>query len=66
MATVKSSNSPIHANCTIGQPYGESSTKYSCSLGGGKYLHTGIDFPASGASSYDIYSVVSRACCLYL
>ena len=53
MATVQSSVSPLHGTCTIGQPYGNASSGYSCGF------HTGIDFPASGVSgSLDLY-----ACC---
>ena len=52
MATVQSSVSPLHGTCTIGQPYGNASSDYTCGF------HTGIDFPASGVTgSYDIYSV---------
>lgn len=51
MATVTSSCSPLHGTCTIGQPYGNASSSYSCGF------HTGIDFPASGVSgSLDLYS----------
>ena len=54
MATIQSSCSPLHGTCTIGQPYGNPSTGYSCGW------HTGIDFPASGVSgSFDLYSVCS-------
>lgn len=53
MATIQSSCSPLHGTCTIGQPYGNTSTSYSCGF------HTGIDFPASGVTgSLDLY-----ACC---
>lgn len=52
MATVTTSCSPLHGTCTIGQPYGNASSRYHCGF------HTGIDFPASGVSgSLDIYSV---------
>lgn len=54
MATIQSSVSPLHGTCTIGQPYGNVSTDYTCGF------HTGIDFPASGVTgSLDIYSVCS-------
>ena len=54
MATIQSSVSPLHGTCTIGQPYGNPSTGYTCGF------HTGIDFPASGVTgSLDIYSVCS-------
>ena len=55
MATIQSSVSPLHGTCTIGQPYGNPSTGYTCGW------HTGIDFPASGVTvgTLDLYS-----CCV--
>lgn len=54
MATIQSSVSPLHGTCTIGQPYGNASTSYTCGF------HTGIDFPGSGVTgSLDLYSVCS-------
>lgn len=50
MATVYSSVTPIHGTATIGQPYGNASSSYSCGF------HTGVDFPATGSDSYDLYS----------
>ena len=51
--SVTSSVSPLHGTCTIGQPYGNASSGYTCGF------HTGIDFPASGVTgSLDVY-----ACC---
>lgn len=44
MSTVRTSQSPLHITCTVGQPYGVPSTGYSCGF------HTGIDFPQSGTS----------------
>lgn len=54
MATVKLNNSPMHINCTIGQPYGTTSSGYSCGY------HTGVDFPETGTNETnpDLY-----ACC---
>lgn len=42
MAEVSTKYSPIHVDCTVGQPYGEINSSYSCGF------HTGIDFPQSG------------------
>lgn len=51
MSTITSSVSPLHGTCTIGQPYGNPSTSYTCGF------HTGIDFPGSGVTgSLDLYS----------
>lgn len=44
MATVVTSQSPLHITCTVGQPYGNPSAGYTCGF------HTGIDFPASGTA----------------
>ena len=54
MAIVQSNVSPMHINCTIGQPYGNPDTSYSCGF------HTGVDFPATGTSESnpDLYSCV--------
>ena len=53
MAIVQSNVSPMHINCTIGQPYGNPDTSYSCGF------HTGVDFPATGTSESnpDLYYV---------
>ena len=52
MSEVLSSVSPLHGICTIGQPYGNPSSDYTCGF------HTGIDFPGSGVleGGYDLYS----------
>ena len=62
MATVQTSKSPLHINCTVGQPYGNPSSGYSCGF------HTGIDFPASGTSESnpDLYSCVSNGTVVYV
>ena len=44
MATVVTNKSPLHITCTVGQPYGNVSSGYTCGF------HTGTDFPASGTS----------------
>lgn len=30
MATVKTNRSPMHITCTVGQPYGNQSSSYTC------------------------------------
>lgn len=44
MATVKTSKSPMHITCMVGQPYGVPNSDYTCGF------HAGIDFPASGTT----------------
>lgn len=41
MSNVITHYSPMHINCTVGQPYGNSSSSYTCGF------HTGVDFPAT-------------------
>lgn len=41
MAEYTTRYSPMHIDCTIGQPYGNVDTDYSCGF------HTGVDFPQS-------------------
>lgn len=55
MATVRTSQSPLHITCEVGQPYGVPSSSYSCGF------HTGIDFPQSGTGEInpDLYSCCS-------
>lgn len=61
MAEVTTNKSPMHIDCTVGQPYGNPSSSYSCGF------HTGTDFPASGTaeSNPDLYSVVERGEVVY-
>jgi len=59
MSTVKSRYSPLHTNCTIGQPFGNPDPSYA--LG----YHTGTDFPASGVFSPDGVSQTVNALDLY-
>lgn len=62
MATVKTKYSPMRINCTVGQPYGEADSGYSCGF------HTGMDFPASGTSESnpDLYSCVEDGQVVYV
>jgi len=41
MAEYTTKYSPMHIDCTIGQPYGNPSSSYTCGF------HTGVDFPQS-------------------
>lgn len=41
MAEYTTRYSPMHIDCTIGQPYGNVNPNYSCGF------HTGVDFPQS-------------------
>lgn len=41
MAEYLTRYSPMHIDCTVGQPYGNINTDYSCGF------HTGVDFPQS-------------------
>lgn len=45
--------SPMHIDCTVGQPYGNVDPNYSCGF------HTGVDFPQSGVAvqNPDLYSI---------
>ena len=53
MAEYTTHYSPMHIPCTVGQPYGNPSTGYTCGF------HTGTDFPATGTSESnpDLYSI---------
>lgn len=42
MAEFTTPYSPMHIDCTVGQPYGNISSGYSCGF------HTGVDFPETG------------------
>lgn len=41
MAEYTTKYSPMHIDCTVGQPYGNIDSSYSCGF------HTGVDFPQS-------------------
>lgn len=62
MAEVTTNKSPLHITCTIGQPYGNQDSSYSCGY------HTGCDFPASGTSEAnpDLYSCVEDGEVVYV
>ena len=62
MAEVRTRYSPMRINCTIGQPYGNPSTSYSCGF------HTGVDFPATGTSESnpDLYSITDNGYVTYV
>ena len=53
MAEYTTKYSPMHIDCTVGQPYGNPSSSYSCGF------HTGVDFPQSGVAvqNPDLYSI---------
>lgn len=61
MATITSNKSPMHINCTIGQPYGNPGS-YTCGF------HTGIDFPETGTgeTNPDLYSCVEDGEVVYI
>lgn len=62
MSTVKSNVSPLHINCTIGQPYGNPASHYACGF------HTGIDFPETGTSEKnpELYACVAEGVVVYV
>lgn len=62
MAEYTTKYSPMHIDCTIGQPYGNVSSSYSCGF------HTGVDFPASGTSESnpDLYSITDDGEVVYV
>lgn len=62
MAEVTTNKSPLHIDCTVGQPYGNPSSSYSCGF------HTGTDFPASGTAETnpDLYSCVENGEVVYI
>lgn len=45
MAEYTTRYSPMHIDCTVGQPYGNIDPNYSCGF------HTGVDFPQSRCCS---------------
>lgn len=61
MAEYRTPYSPMHINCTIGQPYGNVSSSYSCGF------HTGVDFPQSGVAEQnpDLYSISDNGTVVY-
>lgn len=62
MAEYTTKYSPMHIDCTIGQPYGNVDPNYSCGF------HTGVDFPQSGVSvqNPDLYSISENGEVVYV
>lgn len=62
MAEYTTRYSPMHINCTIGQPYGNISSGYACGF------HTGVDFPQSGVAvqNPDLYSITDDGVVVYV
>ena len=62
MAEYRTPYSPMRINCTIGQPYGNPDTSYSCGF------HTGVDFPESGTgeTNPDLYSITNDGVVTYV
>jgi len=54
--------SPMHIDCTVGQPYGNIDPNYSCGF------HTGVDFPQSGVAvqNPDLYSITDDGEVVYV
>lgn len=62
MAEYTTKYSPMHIDCTLGQPYGNPSSSYSCGF------HTGVDFPQSGVAvqNPDLYSITDDGEVVYV
>lgn len=62
MAEVITPYSPMRIDCTVGYPYGEIDSGYSCGY------HTGCDFPASGTSQSnpELYSITDDGEVVYV
>lgn len=62
MAEYTTKYSPMHIDCTIGQPYGNPSSSYTCGF------HTGVDFPQSGVAvqNPDLYSITDDGIVTYV
>jgi murein DD-endopeptidase MepM/ murein hydrolase activator NlpD len=62
MAEYTTKYSPMHIDCTIGQPYGNVDPNYSCGF------HTGVDFPQSGVAvqNPDLYSITDDGVVVYV
>lgn len=62
MAEYTTKYSPMHIDCTIGQPYGNVDPNYSCGF------HTGVDFPQSGVAvqNPDLYSITDDGIVTYV
>lgn len=62
MAEYTTRYSPMHIDCTVGQPYGNIDPNYSCGF------HTGVDFPQSGVAvqNPDLYSITDNGVVTYV
>ena len=62
MAEYRTPYSPMRINCTVGQPYGNQSSGYTCGF------HTGVDFPESGTNETnpDLYSITNDGEVVYV
>ena len=62
MAEYTTKYSPMHIDCTVGQPYGNVDPSYSCGF------HTGVDFPQSGVAvqNPDLYSITDDGEVVYV
>ncbi len=62
MAEFTTPYSPMHIDCTVGQPYGNISSSYSCGF------HTGVDFPQSGVAEQNptLYSCSDDGTVVYV
>jgi len=62
MAEYTTKYSPMHIDCTVGQPYGNVDPDYSCGF------HTGVDFPQSGVAvqNPDLYSITDDGIVVYV
>lgn len=62
MAEYTTKYSPMHIDCTVGQPYGNIDPDYSCGF------HTGVDFPQSGVAvqNPDLYSITDDGVVVYV
>lgn len=62
MAEYTTKYSPMHIDCTVGQPYGNVDPNYSCGF------HTGVDFPQSGVAvqNPDLYSITDDGEVVYV
>ncbi len=62
MAEYTTPYSPMHIDCTVGQPYGNVSSSYSCGF------HTGVDFPETGTGETNptLYSCSDSGTVVYV
>lgn len=62
MAEYTTKYSPMHIDCTVGQPYGNVDPNYSCGF------HTGVDFPQSGVAvqNPNLYSITDDGEVVYV